>query len=237
MTWKEFFICLKRLTRYFILACIFLLPAVLQAQPSFLQTDHTLLELRLNNFGKESFYELNNGQESETVDNNEDGNGESDYPDPEKVMYRSMMIPGWGQVTNGQVWKVPLVYAIFAGVGYYNYRLTKHYRGFRAAYYNETRGEETDYRFGETPDFVPLAYSAQQLKETRDNLRNQRDFSYVIMVLAYGLNVLDAYVFAHMRSFDVSDDLSANARISPGLMDQGSPGIHVSIRLNSGSYP
>lgn len=54
---------------------------------------------------------------------------------------------------------------------------------------------------------------------------------YVVTVLAYGLNIVDAYVFAHMRSFDVSDDLTANTSISPGLTLEGTPEIKVRIQL------
>ncbi len=159
--------------------------------------------------------------------------GRQVFPDPEKVLYRSLILPGWGQVTNRQIWKVPVIYGIFAGVIYYNRHLTTRYHGYRAAYYNVTRGDESDFRFGPTPDFVPPDWTAQQLKTTRDNLRNQRDFSYILIFLAYGLNALDAYVFAHMRSFDVSDDLSATTRISPGILETGTPGIRLSIGLNS----
>lgn len=154
-----------------------------------------------------------------------------EFPEPKKVLYRSMMIPGWGQVINKQVWKVPIVYALFVGLGYYTYDLTRQYHGFRAAYYNEIRGEETDYRYGETPDFVPDGMSADQMRVIRDNLRNDRDLSYIYIGLAYGLNILDAYVYAHMRSFDVSDDLSANASLSPNITEYGTPGVRLKIGL------
>lgn len=154
-----------------------------------------------------------------------------EFPEPKKVLYRSMMIPGWGQVINKQVWKVPIIYALFVGLGYYTYDLTRQYHGFRAAYYNEIRGEETDYRFGETPGFVPDGMSADQMRVIRDNLRNDRDLSYIYIGLAYGLNILDAYVYAHMRSFDVSDDLSANASLGPGVTEFGTPGVRLKIGL------
>lgn len=156
-----------------------------------------------------------------------------EYPDPNKVLYRSMMIPGWGQVTNRQVWKVPIIYGLFAGVTFYNLDLTRKYRGFRAAYYNETRGEETDYRFGPTPDFVPEGITEEQMRRTRDQLHNQRDRSYIFFVLAYGLNILDAYVYAHMRSFDVSDDLSARATISPAVSPEGAALVQLRVGLFS----
>ena len=52
---------------------------------------------------------------------------------------------------------------------------------------------------------------------------------FVVMGLAYGLNILDAYVYAHMRSFDVSDDLSARTTVSPAILSEGVPGVRVSL--------
>ncbi|MGF1671146.1 MAG: DUF5683 domain-containing protein, partial [Balneolaceae bacterium] len=75
-------------------------------------------------------------------------------------------------------------------------------------------------------------FSAEQLRSQRNSFRNQRDFMFVVIGLAYGLNVLDAYVFAHMRSFDVSDDLSASASIRPDLIDGRSAGMTLSFQLN-----
>jgi len=228
MTLKEFFSFLRKLTRYLLIAASLslLLPLSAEAQVQFLDKDFSLLEIRLQNSksGDFTISDTLNSQESQR----------EEFPDPTHVLYRSMIIPGWGQVINRQIWKVPVIYALFAGVGYYNYTLRQEYRGYRAAYYNLT-SQENDFRYGPTPDFIPEGLTAQQLRETRDNLRNQRDFSYVIMVMAYGLNILDAYVYAHMRSFDVSDDLSANTSIGPAVLVSGSPGINVRISLNTRS--
>lgn len=138
------------------------------------------------------------------------------YPDPKMVLRRSLIIPGWGQVTNKQVWKVPMVYGLIGGLGYYSVYLTKQYHDYRAAYYNSFESN-TDLRFGTTPAYLENAGS-ESLRSNRNFLRNRRDFIYVTIGLAYLLNAVDAYVFAHLRSFDVSDDLSMNTRIKPELI-------------------
>lgn len=229
MIWKEFSNCLNRLIKVFAIPALLLVPVSISAQSSFIQKDFSLLEQRMQNYQVD--YSFSFRPESMRFMREDQASERGEYPEPSSVLYRSMIIPGWGQVTNRQVWKVPIIYALFAGVGYYSYTISVQYRGYRAAHYNATRGDDSDKRFGETPDFIPEGLSTQQLRETRDNLRNRRDFSYVIMAMAYGLNILDAYVFAHMRSFDVSDDLSANTRISPGILDQGTPGVNVRISL------
>lgn len=167
-----------------------------------------------------------------------DGQGEDsareEYPDPTRVLYRSMMVPGWGQVINRQAWKVPLIYGLFVGLGFYNHELNRRYQGYRAAYYNQTQGPDGDMQFGPTPDFISPDATSEQLRQQRDRFRNQRDLSYVFFVLAYGLNILDAYVYAHMRSFDVSDDLSASASFHPELFGNGGAGLTLQVRLGSG---
>jgi len=151
------------------------------------------------------------------------------FPSPKSVMLKSLMIPGWGQIENRQVWKVPIVYGLFAGVGYYTYYLNGQYQDYRAAFYNSFP-ENTDQRFGPTPAGLQ-GVNRSQLQSNRNSLRNRRDFMAIVFLLAYGLNAVDAYVFAHMRSFDVSDDLSARTVLSPDLLADGSPGITLTISL------
>lgn len=192
--------------------------AELSAQHSFLKNDYFLLE---NRYSQTSAAVI-----QDTTETNQE------FPSPKSVMFKSMIIPGWGQVINRQVWKIPIVYGLFAGVGYYTHHLHGQYTDYRAAYYNSFQGAESDMRFGETPAYLE-GVSAAELRSNRDSFRNRRDFMYVVMGLAYGLNVLDAYVFAHMRSFDVSDDLSARTTVQPALLAEGSPGVKVSISLFS----
>lgn len=156
------------------------------------------------------------------------------FPDPKAVLRRSLLIPGWGQITNKQAWKVPLVYGLLGGLGYYSVYLTKEYHDYRAAYYNSFE-DNTDLRFGQTPDFLVNA-NTSSLRSNRNFLRNRRDFIYVTIGLAYILNVVDAYVFAHLRSFDVSDDLSMRTTLKPDLITTAAigtiPSLSISLSFN-----
>jgi hypothetical protein len=154
-----------------------------------------------------------------------------EFPNPKSVMFKSMLVPGWGQIVNKQIWKVPIVYGLIGGVAGYTVYLTKRYHDYRAAYYNAQRGSETDYRFGQTPAYIPADINSSALRDTRDQLRNRRDLMYLMVGVAYGLNVLDAYVFAHMRSFDVSEDLSMN--IVPGAAAGRPAGLTLKLKLNN----
>jgi hypothetical protein len=128
-------------------------------------------------------------------------------PKPRKVMLRSLMLPGWGQYINRQAWKIPLVYGLIGGVAYYAYYADTRYEGYRAAFYNSF-DENEDFRFGPTPSWISPNASTDFLRSSRNFYRNRRDLLIIATVLSYALNVLDAYIFAHMRDFDVSDDLS-----------------------------
>lgn len=157
----------------------------------------------------------------------------NDYPDPESVMYKSMIIPGWGQIANRQIWKVPIVYGLIGGLAGYSIFLHKRYHDFRAAYYNLNPQTPDDLRFGPTPDYIPQNANLESLRSSRNAYRNRRDMVYIGVVLAYGLNILDAYVFAHMRTFDVSEDLSMRTRVQPSVLENNAPGLSISIDLIS----
>ncbi|MEX0684918.1 MAG: DUF5683 domain-containing protein [Balneolales bacterium] len=150
-------------------------------------------------------------------------------PNPKDVMLRSALIPGWGQITNRQVWKVPIVYGMLIGITYYSITLHNNYSDYRAAYYNT---HTSDLKFGPTPEYMDPGNSPQTLREYRDFYRNRRDFSIIGIFLAYGLNIADAYVYAHFRDFDVSDDLSANFSVKPDHAPDNSPFISLSVRLS-----
>jgi hypothetical protein len=51
-----------------------------------------------------------------------------------------------------------------------------------------------------------------QLKRLTDGYRRNRDYTFIGMVLAWTLNVVDANVSAHLKTFDVSDDISLKVK-------------------------
>ncbi len=165
-----------------------------------------------------------------TIQNDILQNDTDSLPSPKSVLFKSLTVPGWGQIENKQIWKVPIIYGMFAGIGVYTFYLNNNYKDYRAAFYNSNQGEDNDFRFGPTPEML-ADVNPDQLQSVRNSFRNRRDFMFVVLGLAYGLNALDAYIFAHMRSFDVSDDLSASAKIGPTILQDGQPGIRVSVSL------
>ncbi len=149
-----------------------------------------------------------------------------------------MILPGWGQITNRQIWKVPIIYAGLVGMTIWGIHMTKTYHDLRAAYYNiladPSTNFHTDQRYGPTPAYLK-GQSPNKLRTLRDYYENQRDLVFLGAGLVYGLNIVDAYVFAQLRDFDVSKDLSVRAR--PTLFPGPKTGMGVSLnfRFNAGN--
>jgi len=131
--------------------------------------------------------------------------------DPAKATRRSAIIPGWGQAYNHQYWKIPIVYgvlAIPASTFVYN---NKWYKKTKEAY-EIVVNEETD-RYDEIdPKLQPLVNDPASLQYYRNTFRRDRDYSILFFLIAWGVNVVDATVFGHLKDFDVSDDLSMHLK-------------------------
>ena len=153
------------------------------------------------------------------------------FPDPDDVFLKSAMLPGWGQVINKQQWKIPFIYGALAGAGTYTYFLHTEYKDYRAAFYNASRAD-SDERFGATPPDL-VGVNSNQLRSTRNSLRNRRDFMVVMVGVAWLLQAVDGYVYAHMRSFDVSDDLSLAPTVYPWIPESNAPGVTLRLSLNT----
>lgn len=104
---------------------------------------------------------------------------------PWGAVLRSAIIPGWGQFYNESYWKIPVVWG-FAGWFIYNWIDT-----------NDKYIKNRDL-YIETDSRIYLL--------RRDFYRDQRDNFAIYLVLTYFLNLVDAYVDAHLFDFSVSED-------------------------------
>ena len=120
---------------------------------------------------------------------------------PSTAMIFSACVPGLGQAYNKKYWKIPVIYAAMGTTIYFVDFNNKLYRSYKRAYIARTDTSAA------TIDNYPL-YNATQLKELQDYHHRYRDLSAIFTFLFYTINVVDAYVDGHLRSFDVSDNLS-----------------------------
>ncbi len=133
-------------------------------------------------------------------------------PDPRKASMYSAVLPGMGQIYNRKYWKVPVIYAGFAGLGWYMNFTNEQFVRYRNA---------LDFRIDGNPWTVDEfagdpRYTGEVLTRYKDYYRRQRDFSIILTALFYALNVVDAAVDAHLFEFDVGEDLGL--KVEPSLM-------------------
>ena len=144
-----------------------------------------------------------------------------------KAALRSTIFPGLGQIYNKKYWKLPLVYGALAfPISTFGYNRTW-YQKTRYAYTVRSIGDSANFNQID-PELQPL--SVASLKLYRNEFRKNMDFSIIGLLLIWGLNIVDATVDGHLRTFDVSDELSM--QIKPVISNNiGSGGLSMKISL------
>lgn len=130
---------------------------------------------------------------------------------PMKAVLYSAILPGLGQFYNKSYWKIPIILAV---EGYFVYEIVNNnnkYLDYRNAYANS-----------QTP-LIPGG--DQRLLLLREFYRDQRDQFYLYAGLTYLINIVDAYVDAHLFDFDVSD------RIQLGGLKSSNRILNLKINL------
>lgn len=150
---------------------------------------------------------------------------------PRKALLRGMVLPGWGQFYNDQYYKIPIVYAGLAGLTYSIFRNHDQYKLYQEAHLyqiSEERLSQGQIDSNPYPQFEPQYRTVQSqlatpgteirsaiLRDRRDRFRRWRDLSVVGSGVFYALTLVDAYVSAHLLTFDVGDELSVKVVPSP----------------------
>jgi hypothetical protein len=154
--------------------------------------------------------------------------------DPRIATKRSAILPGWGQAYNKEYWKIPIVYGIIAIPTVLYFYNDSYYKKTKFAYearFKEQNGDASDVAFIDK-DLKNLSITS--LQSYRNSFRRDRDYSILYFLLAWGLQVADATVWAHLKQFDVSNDLSLE--LKPVLNPQTrSPGLGLALTLKNQS--
>ena len=117
---------------------------------------------------------------------------------PSKAAFYSAVLPGLGQAYNKQYWKIPLVYGGIGVTGYFYLQNNNAYNRFRQAYFDRKNGLQDEFP----------QYTENVLITAQKYFRKQRDTAMLLTILAYILNIVDANVSAHLKQWNVNDDLS-----------------------------
>jgi hypothetical protein len=148
---------------------------------------------------------------------------------PHKATFYSAVLPGLGQAYNKKYWKIPILYAGFGGIIYAINFNTHWYKTYSRAYRDFLIQDPGNRSY---LDVLPTTLDAADVENNgpradwfENALNNKkryykkyRDLSYLGFALVYVLNMVDASVDAHFKTFDVSEDLSMHVEpvVKPG---------------------
>ena len=129
---------------------------------------------------------------------------------PSKAAFYSAVFPGLGQIYNKRYWKVPIVYAAI-GTGIYAYVYNDDlYDRFRSAFKRRRAGFIDDEFYDLNGSGIVAGnpdLSDQALQDAQERFQRDRDLALLITIALYALNIVDANVDAHLKQFNVDDDL------------------------------
>jgi hypothetical protein len=136
---------------------------------------------------------------------------------PNVAVWRSLMLPGWGQATNKKYWKIPLVYGALGTTGYLFFRNIRQYKDAKNAYILATDtipGNDNQIK----QPYFSVKDQPERIRVFRNAVRQNVDYSVLFFIAFWGLNVADAAVDAHLKTFDVSDELSLRIKAGHSSM-------------------
>lgn len=144
------------------------------------------------------------------------------YYDPRKASTRSAIIPGWGQIYNDSWWKVPIVYGSLG--------VAIHFVGVNEGLRNDNLAKVVEEQAKDIPD-----QNAIRVYQSRaENWRKNRDLVFLTMAGIYALQIIDAAVDAHLKGFNVDEDLALNVKPKLGVISNGAPYLGFRVTLPIG---
>jgi len=123
---------------------------------------------------------------------------------PAKAAFYSAILPGLGQAYNGSYWKIPIAYGGLGTGVYFYLKNDKEYDKYRDAYKNRLAGR---------PDEYAGRISTDGLIRAQELYQKNKEISILVTVGVYILNIIDANVEAHLRQFNVDEDLSVKPNL------------------------
>ncbi|WP_282050940.1 DUF5683 domain-containing protein [Maribacter aquivivus] len=124
---------------------------------------------------------------------------------PSKAAFYSAVLPGMGQIYNKRYWKAPIVWGAIGGSVYMYIYNNDQYQRFRTAFIRRQAGFTDDEFNGEGT--LPL-FDVERLEYQQERFQSDRDLWLVAAIALYALNIVDANVDAHLKQFNIDDDLS-----------------------------
>lgn len=130
---------------------------------------------------------------------------------PSKAVFRSLVVPGWGQLYNKRWWKVPLIYGGLTGLGLsINFNQT-YYKKYLALAVRKQRNEVIEFPYTNT--------TLEAFTEAKTFYKRNRDLSTIGIGALWAIQVVEAYIDAKfIHSYSMDDNLTY--RLTPKLIPQ-----------------
>ncbi|MBU3676948.1 MAG: hypothetical protein FGM54_07200 [Chitinophagaceae bacterium] len=144
-------------------------------------------------------------------------------PNPKRAGFYSALFPGLGQTYNKQYWKTGLVYMGLGALGLVTQYNAKQYRFYQGIYQGRMDNDS------QTSDTL-IQYSTEDINTLRKAYRTYTEYSVIGISAFYAINIIDAFVSAHLKTFDMSRDISL--KVQPTFNQFRQPGIRCTFALN-----
>jgi hypothetical protein len=131
---------------------------------------------------------------------------------PRKAALLSAAVPGLGQIYNKKYWKAPIAWVGIGVTGFLYYQNSVYFKDFKEGYTALTDTDPTTQPKAVINDYHTTYKTADQLARQRDAYRYNRDLNLIIGLGIYFLNIIDASVDAHLKGFEINDNLSLNVK-------------------------
>lgn len=159
----------------------------------------------------------------------------NDVSDIKKATTLSTICPGAGQIYNKSYWRVPIVIGGLASTIYTIDWNNRGYQRFKTAYTLRVDYEKNPEKYpnGSADEFRG-AYTSTFLKNLKDSYRRNRDLCILLTAGVYVLNIIDAHVDAHLKDFDISDNLAMDIEPYFGtttVNTQPTFGVNLSVKF------
>jgi hypothetical protein len=183
-------------------------------QPGYEEYKATMIELQGNMIRHNTYRQLAMGMAMASyiyllVDGTLNYGGAVDHV--KKATTLATVCPGAGQVYNKTYWKLPIVIGGGAVLIYCIDWNNRGYQRFLTAYTNET--DDIDETIAE---YALRGLSPDQLLNYKNSYRRNRDLCIILTGLFYIVQIIDAHATAHMKTYDISDDLT-NVYFEPAM--------------------
>lgn len=147
----------------------------------------------------------------------------TDVPDPDVAWQRALMFPGLGQVYNRSSWKVPIFYLGYAAVGGWMAFTQSQYSLYQTAFFCFENGCTIP---------AQAIGDGQGLRTQRESWRQRRDQAILIIIAWHGISAVESYVDAHLKDFDVSEDLGF--KMAPAVISGPAPAFGLGLNFSLG---